>query len=214
MACVCPCPAGPRGFVPAAKLRPYSPAQVQQPGMDLLTPDSGTDRRRHSYQFPEAPRPQVATFTPTFQVRVGDIPEAISSSPTSSLLILVWVGRWSCFSRCPPCWHQGGQGKRTVLGVSPVLPWHCCTALSELPVLPHPSPLNSQLQQGFPPSVLPCLPQVVAGFSFTARSPQEVTLQAGQPVLVLEPHDKKGSTEWSLVEVNGQRGYVDRKSVV
>ncbi|NXC38182.1 ARH37 factor, partial [Penelope pileata] len=50
--------------------------------------------------------------------------------------------------------------------------------------------------------------QVVAGFSFTARSPQELSLQAGQPVVLLEPHDKKGSTEWSLVEANGQRGYV------
>ena len=57
-----------------------------------------------------------------------------------------------------------------------------------------------------PPLLL--LSQVVAGFSFTARSPQELSLQAGQPVVVLEPHDKKGSTEWSLVEVNGQRGYV------
>ncbi|XP_017583547.1 PREDICTED: rho guanine nucleotide exchange factor 37 [Corvus brachyrhynchos] len=113
---------GPRGFVPAAKLRPYSPVQVQQPGMQLLTLDSGTERRRHSYASPEAPRPQVATFTPTFQV--------------------------------------------------------------------------------------------VAGFSFAARSPQEVTLQAGQPVVVLEPHDKKGSTEWSLVEVNGQRGYVPSSYLV
>uniref|UniRef100_A0A8U7NJ04 Rho guanine nucleotide exchange factor 37 n=1 Tax=Corvus moneduloides TaxID=1196302 RepID=A0A8U7NJ04_CORMO len=113
---------GPRGFVPAAKLRPYSPVQVQQPGMQLLTLDSGTERRRHSYASPEAPRPQVATFTPTFRV--------------------------------------------------------------------------------------------VAGFSFAARSPQEVTLQAGQPVVVLEPHDKKGSTEWSLVEVNGQRGYVPSSYLV
>ncbi|KAM4764181.1 rho guanine nucleotide exchange factor 37 isoform 1-T1 [Cyanocitta cristata] len=113
---------GPRGFVPAAKLRPYSPVQVQQPGMQLLTLDSGPERRRHSYASPEAPRPQVATFTPTFQV--------------------------------------------------------------------------------------------VAGFSFAARSPQEVTLQAGQPVVVLEPHDKKGSTEWSLVEVNGQRGYVPSSYLV
>lgn len=122
MTCVCPCPAGPRGFVPAAKLRPYSPVQVQQPGMQLLTLDSGTERRRHSYASPEAPRPQVATFTPTFQVRVGDIPGAIPSNPTSSLLVLEWVGRWTCFSRCPPCWDQGGQGKRTVLGGSPVPP--------------------------------------------------------------------------------------------
>ncbi|XP_071426387.1 rho guanine nucleotide exchange factor 37 isoform X3 [Pithys albifrons albifrons] len=113
---------GPRGFVPAAKLQPYCPVQSQQPGMQMLTLESDTERRRHSYALPEAPKPQVATFTPTFQV--------------------------------------------------------------------------------------------VAGFSFTARSPQEVNLQAGQPVVVLEPHDKKGSKEWSLVEVNGQRGYVPSSYLV
>ncbi|XP_054143845.1 rho guanine nucleotide exchange factor 37 isoform X2 [Melozone crissalis] len=114
---------GPRGFVPAAKLRPYSPVQVQQPPvMQLLGLDGDSERRRHSCASPEAPRPQVATFTPTFQV--------------------------------------------------------------------------------------------VAGFSFAARSPQELSLQAGQPVLLLEPHDKKGSAEWSLVEANGQRGYVPSSYLV
>ncbi|KFP22802.1 Rho guanine nucleotide exchange factor 37, partial [Egretta garzetta] len=107
---------GPRGFVPAGKLQPYCPVQSQQPGMQMPALENSTERRRYSYAPPEAPRPQVATFTPAFQV--------------------------------------------------------------------------------------------VAGFSFAARSPQEVSLQAGQPVVVLEPHDKKGSKEWSLVEVNGQRGYV------
>ncbi|KAM6055172.1 rho guanine nucleotide exchange factor 37 isoform 2-T2 [Theristicus caerulescens] len=113
---------GPRGFVPAGKLQPYCPVQSQQPGMQMPALESSTERRRHSYVSPEAPRPQVATFTPAFQV--------------------------------------------------------------------------------------------VAGFSFTARSPQEVNLQAGQPVVVLEPHDKKGSKEWSLVDVNGQRGYVPSSYLV
>ncbi|NXN69086.1 ARH37 factor, partial [Himantopus himantopus] len=113
---------GPRGFVPAGKLQPYCPVQSQQPGMQMPALESGTERRRHSYALPEAPRPQVATFTPAFQV--------------------------------------------------------------------------------------------VAGFSFAARSPQEVSLQAGQPVVVLEPHDKKGSKEWSLVDVNGQRGYVPSSYLV
>ncbi|KFZ58101.1 Rho guanine nucleotide exchange factor 37, partial [Podiceps cristatus] len=107
---------GPRGFVPAGKLQPYCPVQSQQPGMQMPALENNIERRRHSYASPEAPRPQVATFTPAFQV--------------------------------------------------------------------------------------------VAGFSFAARSPQEVSLQAGQPVVVLEPHDKKGNKEWSLVEVNSQRGYV------
>ncbi|XP_076993501.1 rho guanine nucleotide exchange factor 37 [Tamandua tetradactyla] len=57
------------------------------------------------------------------------------------------------------------------------------------------------------PSV-PTVTQVVAVYPFVARSSHEVSLQAGQPVTVLEAQDKKGNTEWSLVEVNGQRGYV------
>ncbi|KAL4631538.1 hypothetical protein GN956_G15553 [Arapaima gigas] len=54
---------------------------------------------------------------------------------------------------------------------------------------------------------VPCF-QVVASYDFTARGNHEVTLQAGEPVRVLEPHDKRGNREWSLVEVRGQRGYV------
>ncbi|XP_041444642.1 rho guanine nucleotide exchange factor 37 isoform X2 [Xenopus laevis] len=50
--------------------------------------------------------------------------------------------------------------------------------------------------------------QIIAGYGFTARSDYEANLIAGEPVTVLEPHDKKGSPEWSLVEVRGQRGYV------
>lgn len=54
----------------------------------------------------------------------------------------------------------------------------------------------------------PAVTQVVAAYPFMARSAHEVNLQAGQPVTVLEAHDKKGNPEWSLVEVNGRRGYV------
>ncbi|XP_016066124.1 PREDICTED: rho guanine nucleotide exchange factor 37 [Miniopterus natalensis] len=57
------------------------------------------------------------------------------------------------------------------------------------------------------PSV-PAGTQVVAVYPFVARSSHEVSLQAGEPVAVLEAQDKKGNPEWSLVEVNGQRGYV------
>ncbi|XP_073932772.1 rho guanine nucleotide exchange factor 37 isoform X2 [Castor canadensis] len=55
---------------------------------------------------------------------------------------------------------------------------------------------------------LPAVTQVVAVYPFVARNNHEVSLQAGQPVRVLEAQDKKGNPEWSLVEVNGQRGYV------
>ncbi|KAM9313204.1 rho guanine nucleotide exchange factor 37 [Gastrophryne carolinensis] len=50
--------------------------------------------------------------------------------------------------------------------------------------------------------------QIVAGYPFAARSQFEVSIMAGEPVSVLEPHDKEGRPEWSLVEVNGRRGYV------
>ncbi|XP_074147848.1 rho guanine nucleotide exchange factor 37 isoform X1 [Sminthopsis crassicaudata] len=56
--------------------------------------------------------------------------------------------------------------------------------------------------------------QVVAAYPFVARSSHEVSLQAGQPVTVLERQDKKGNPEWSLVEVNGQRGYVPSNFLV
>ncbi|XP_019654046.2 rho guanine nucleotide exchange factor 37 isoform X1 [Ailuropoda melanoleuca] len=57
------------------------------------------------------------------------------------------------------------------------------------------------------PSV-PAVTQAVAVYPFVARSSHEVSLQAGQLVTVLEAQDKKGNPEWSLVEVNEQRGYV------
>ncbi|XP_058399802.1 rho guanine nucleotide exchange factor 37 isoform X2 [Diceros bicornis minor] len=68
-----------------------------------------------------------------------------------------------------------------------------------LPSLPH-------QQQRANPSLSNSM--VVAVYPFVARSSHEVSLQAGQPVTVLEAQDKKGNPEWSLVEVNGQRGYV------
>lgn len=46
-----------------------------------------------------------------------------------------------------------------------------------------------------------------ASYDFRARSSHEVTLRAGEPVRVLERHDKRGNPEWSLVEAHGQRGY-------
>lgn len=56
--------------------------------------------------------------------------------------------------------------------------------------------------------VTPQVFQVVAVYPFVARSSHEVSLQAGQPVTVLEAQDKKGNPEWSFVEVDGQKGYV------
>ncbi|XP_057645152.1 rho guanine nucleotide exchange factor 37 isoform X2 [Chionomys nivalis] len=68
--------------------------------------------------------------------------------------------------------------------------------------LPTPEPTQPSV-----PTV-PHVTQVVAAYPFVARSPHELSLQAGQPVTILEAQDKKGNPEWSLVEANGQRGYV------
>ncbi|XP_074068764.1 rho guanine nucleotide exchange factor 37 isoform X2 [Macrotis lagotis] len=92
-------------------------------------------------------------------------------------------------------------------------------------VVPHE---ESSMQAGsgdgfrFPPAEVPrasahAVPpvfQVVAAYPFAARSSHEVSLQVGQPVMVLERQDKKGNPEWSFVEVNGQRGYVPSNFLV
>ncbi|EDL09772.1 RIKEN cDNA 4933429F08, isoform CRA_b [Mus musculus] len=54
---------------------------------------------------------------------------------------------------------------------------------------------------------VPTVP-TMSQYPFVARSTHELSLQAGQPVTILEAQDKKGNPEWSLVEANGQRGYV------
>ncbi|XP_056295838.1 rho guanine nucleotide exchange factor 37 isoform X4 [Pseudoliparis swirei] len=54
----------------------------------------------------------------------------------------------------------------------------------------------------------PCL-QVLAAYDFTASGTHEVSVRAGEPVRVLEPRDKRGNPDWSLVEARGgRRGYV------
>nr|XP_055033372.1 rho guanine nucleotide exchange factor 37 isoform X1 [Misgurnus anguillicaudatus] len=57
------------------------------------------------------------------------------------------------------------------------------------------------------PPTSPCF-QVYAVYDFTARSAHELSLRGGELVRVVEPHDKRGNKEWSLVEARGQRGYV------
>ncbi|XP_029439402.1 rho guanine nucleotide exchange factor 37 isoform X2 [Rhinatrema bivittatum] len=107
---------GSRGYVPQGKLQPYHLVHDQTPTLQALAPDSGVEKRRHSYTMQETPAPQVHNTAPVFHT--------------------------------------------------------------------------------------------VAAYAFSARSSQEVSLQPGQPVRVLEAEDKKGNRQWSLVEVNGQRGYV------
>ena len=44
-------------------------------------------------------------------------------------------------------------------------------------------------------------------YSFTARSPIEVNLEAGEVVNVVAQHDLDGNNDWWLVEVDGRQGY-------
>ncbi|XP_055499004.1 rho guanine nucleotide exchange factor 37 isoform X1 [Leucoraja erinacea] len=73
---------------------------------------------------------------------------------------------------------------------------------------------NSRRRSCHLPETLLSLPpstmryQVIAAYHFAARGPHEANLQPGELVTILEAHDKRGSTEWYLVEVNGQKGYV------
>ncbi|XP_051275835.1 rho guanine nucleotide exchange factor 37 [Dicentrarchus labrax] len=69
---------------------------------------------------------------------------------------------------------------------------------------------HSYTPEGRPLTVMsqPCF-QVFAAYDFKARGNHEVSVQAGEPVRVLERHDKRGNPEWSLVEARGgHRGYV------
>lgn len=72
-----------------------------------------------------------------------------------------------------------------------------------------PTSLSVSLSLTLPlPAALRLPLQVYAGYDFTARGSHELSLRAGEPVRVLEPNDKRGNAEWSLVEVRGHKGYV------
>ncbi|XP_055980567.1 rho guanine nucleotide exchange factor 37 [Sorex fumeus] len=73
---------------------------------------------------------------------------------------------------------------------------------------PAPAPTPAVPVTSGPIPTVPTMTQVVVAYPFVARSSHEVSLQAGQLVTVVEAQDKKGNPEWSLVEVDGRRGYV------
>ncbi|XP_049641131.1 rho guanine nucleotide exchange factor 37 [Suncus etruscus] len=73
---------------------------------------------------------------------------------------------------------------------------------------PTPAPIAAGPITFGPIPTIPTVTQVMAMYPFLARSNHEVNLQAGQLVTVVENQDKKGNPEWTLVEVDGQRGYV------
>ncbi|KAJ8254983.1 hypothetical protein GJAV_G00199600 [Gymnothorax javanicus] len=113
-------------------------------------------------------------------------------------------------------WLVDAGGPRGYVPSAKLVRYHQATA--DPP--PSPSPYSSSAGGGAEPRrhsytlesrpvvtmAPPCF-QVFAGYDFRARSSHEVTLQAGELVRVLEPHDKRGNPEWSLVEAHGQRGY-------
>uniref|UniRef100_A0A3B3DX13 Rho guanine nucleotide exchange factor (GEF) 37 n=2 Tax=Oryzias melastigma TaxID=30732 RepID=A0A3B3DX13_ORYME len=106
-------------------------------------------------------------------------------------------------------WLVDAGGRRGYVASSKLVRYH--QAAENPPPSPHPSLPESSTgnrrysySPGAPPlTSQPCF-QVWAAYSFTARGNHEVSLQAGQPVRVLEPHDKRGNPEWNLVEVSLQ----------
>lgn len=113
-------------------------------------------------------------------------------------------------------WLVDAGGRRGYAPSSKLIRYHQPT--DDPPPSPHLAlPVNtssirrhSYTPESRPLTVLsqPCF-QVFAAYDFNARGNHEVSVRAGEPVRVLEPHDKRGNPEWSLVESRGgQRGYV------
>ncbi|XP_012597064.2 rho guanine nucleotide exchange factor 37 isoform X1 [Microcebus murinus] len=108
-------------------------------------------------------------------------------------------------------WLVDTGGHRGYVSAGKLQPYRMAPSEEELRGLARPHEDSRRLTPEPTPAPVPSVPtttQVVAAYAFEARSSHEVSLQAGQPVSVLEAQDKKGNPEWSLVEVNGQRGYV------
>nr|XP_057910608.1 rho guanine nucleotide exchange factor 37 [Doryrhamphus excisus]XP_057910621.1 rho guanine nucleotide exchange factor 37 [Doryrhamphus excisus]XP_057910629.1 rho guanine nucleotide exchange factor 37 [Doryrhamphus excisus]XP_057910637.1 rho guanine nucleotide exchange factor 37 [Doryrhamphus excisus] len=120
-------------------------------------------------------------------------------------------------------WLVDAGGRRGYAPCAKLIRYH--QPAEEPPPSPHlPLPQGSgvtrrhsytpELQQTDAAISQPCF-QVFAAYSFTARGNHEISIVAGEPVRVLEPHDKRGSREWSLVEVRDrQRGYVPSNYLV
>ncbi|XP_008061560.1 rho guanine nucleotide exchange factor 37 [Carlito syrichta] len=108
-------------------------------------------------------------------------------------------------------WLVDTGGHRGYVPAGKLQPYHVISTEEEPrgPAGPQENPRHPTPQPAPAPArSIPTVAQVVAAYPFVARSSHEVSLQAGQPVTILEPQDKKGNPEWSLVEVDGQRGYV------
>ncbi|XP_057204905.1 rho guanine nucleotide exchange factor 37 isoform X2 [Triplophysa rosa] len=112
-------------------------------------------------------------------------------------------------------WLVDAGGPRGYVPASKLTRYHQMTVdppSPHLSVTPTgPGPRRHSYTPGAQPLVItpttPCF-QVYAGYDFTARSGHELSLKSGEPVRVVEPHDKRGNKEWCLVEARGRRGYV------
>ena len=47
-----------------------------------------------------------------------------------------------------------------------------------------------------------------AVYGFQARSDIEISMAEGQVVMVIQTTDLDGNSDWWLIEINGQQGYV------
>ncbi|XP_045887225.1 rho guanine nucleotide exchange factor 37 [Micropterus dolomieu] len=113
-------------------------------------------------------------------------------------------------------WLVDAGGRRGYVPSSKLLRYHQAT--EEPPPSPHvtlPEDLTAMRRHSYTPEGRPLRVtsqlffQVFAAYDFKARGNHEVSVRSGEPVRVLEPHDKRGNPEWSLVEARGgQRGYV------
>ncbi|XP_031172994.1 rho guanine nucleotide exchange factor 37 [Sander lucioperca] len=113
-------------------------------------------------------------------------------------------------------WLVDAGGRRGYAPCSKLIRYHQAT--EDPPPSPHLTPpdrvteirRHSYTPESRPLTVMsrPCF-QILAAYDFTARGNHEVSLRAGEPVHVLERHDKRGNPEWSLVAARGgKRGYV------
>nr|XP_054595350.1 rho guanine nucleotide exchange factor 37 [Nothobranchius furzeri]XP_054595351.1 rho guanine nucleotide exchange factor 37 [Nothobranchius furzeri] len=115
-------------------------------------------------------------------------------------------------------WLVDAGGRRGYAPSSKLIRYH--QAMEDPPPSPHlivPLDVTGKRRHSYTPESQP-MPmrvvrqpyfQVIAAYDFTARGNHEVSLRVGEPVCVLEPYDKRGNREWSLVEaISGQRGYV------
>ncbi|KAM4555280.1 LOW QUALITY PROTEIN: rho guanine nucleotide exchange factor 37 [Odontesthes bonariensis] len=112
-------------------------------------------------------------------------------------------------------WLVDAGGRRGYVPSSKLLRYHQAVEAPPSPHLNLPVGVGGIRRHSYSPETQPIgfvvQPrfQVLAAYDFSARGNHEVSVRAGEPVCVLEPHDKRGNPEWSLVEARGgQRGYV------